>query len=349
MSRLRSTPPHPSTRSHRTTVLTAVGALAAGSVLAVAAPASAAPLVDGYLEVHADFDDDGPATCALTSGLEAHGGAVVSSAAPGSRSVSAQGVITDSADPADVTSVAAAASARTSATEVAGSLGRLVHVTTLSASVQAAQGPGSACAADALATSELSTKLVVSEPGWLTLEAVVPGALVLELSLSSTSATGGELGFHVSDLEATQRFTHFFGAGSYELDATFHLPVETPLPIGRPTSASATGRLTASFAPAGSATAPAAGAARRFVDLPTERGCTSDSVSPSLRGPTRKLARVVYRVDGRRAATVRRPRPGKVTVLRGLRDDRPVTLRATVTTRKGKVRNVARTYLACSS
>jgi hypothetical protein len=97
----------------------------------------------------------------------------------------------------------------------------------------------------------------------------------------------------------------------------------------------------------GGAWGRATGSGRSQVGLPAARSCPSGTVRVQLKRPTRNARKVVLLLDGKRRATVKRPKPGRAVVVRRARAGAGVTVSAAITRASGKVLTTSREYAAC--
>ncbi len=199
------------------------------------------------------------------------------------------------------------------------------------------------------ALAGMVTDFDLRRPHLVSLVVRTSGRLGGSYALDRVSDPIGGIAGSGEDLPSEQRTTAFLKAGAYQLSGDFDTGVASPILAGDPTSSAGTVSMTARFTPAGAATSASAGAGRSLVTLPAARRCASRSLVATLRSGSSRLDRVVFFVNGRRHAVVGTPTGGRSVVLRNLRGDRAVTVRALLDPKRGRDTAVVRHYAPCTA
>lgn len=334
-------------------------ALGAAALVGTAPTAHAAPPVGGAF-AGTTFDHDGDPTCALVDTSNGDEVALPANGVPVKRSYSTTGTVTDSNDPEDVTRLTASVTGTARATTVGGTLGTFAVTSNARATASATQGASSSCIGEAEATAGAVVQFQLTTPGWLTITTATSRGGTAQIAV--TSADDGETA-HAEinqDVQGTSTRRVYLPVGMFAIYVNHGVTAYTGSDA-RP-SAAASLTTTASFVPAGSATAPAAGAAAPYVALGA-RGCAARTVSATF--PSAKLrskiATTTFYVNGVRRAVVKGG-PTKPVVL-GAVPTGAVTVKAVVQlkstkkktkkgkkpkTVKGKVLTVSRSYVGCA-
>lgn len=338
----------PSTRRLPALALSA----ALGTALLAAAPSASAVPGEGVLFAGTAFSRGGTATCELVDNGDGDNAPLLANGVPVTRTYTTTGTVIDSADVGDFTQLAAKSTSTARATLAGGSLSTLELSTFGQTSASAVQGEATECQGDAEATGGTMLEFSLANPGWLT--------------LTTTTTAGGESQIVVQSASGDQavmevdRGTHgtstrrmFFPAGIYMVQIAHSVWSSTD---GGPAAASASMKGTVTFAPAGAATAAAAGTGTPYVALGA-RSCAADSVTATF--PSAKLrkriASTTFLVNGVKKATVKKATTAPV-VLTGISDTAAATVQAVVQLKdtkkkgkkvKGKKVVTARSYLPC--
>lgn len=326
-------------------------ALAGAFLLTVnTAPAHAAP---GFTEVESDpyaggylnggaCSSSGASHPSIPAVPITENGAAVTSTATASTTYAADG------DPTDTVTTTATIKTTARATS---SGGRPTSVTmTYSGTVQSvASKATSACTVLTYAGVDSDFRFTITTPTWATMTATRKGHGYTEVYLYDVNSDGYE-DLYGRNLDGTSTSTVYLPAGTY----AGYLEAEARTTGGNKTfTASMSGRASLKLAPAGSASAVPAGTAKKHVTLPTARNCGANNAAVKLttkKKRVKKIERVTYTVNGRKAATLKgkKVRKGRTVALR-VPAAAPATIKATVTLKNGKKRTVQATYLACTS
>jgi hypothetical protein len=155
-----------------------------------------------------------------------------------------------------------------------------------------------------------------------------------------------------SDL--TQRI--YLPAGTWILSLQAQGIIQAPTPsLSMASPRTATADLSLTFDEPGVATGAAEGDAGKYVDLAAGRTCGAGSLaatwkSKAGKGDKRTVKKAVFRVDGAKVKTVKKPTKKQVTTLTGLDPDEMAEVSVTLKlVKKGAGKpDVERTYLACT-
>ncbi len=211
------------------------------------------------------------------------------------------------------------------------------------------KGTNTGCDSLGLALAGMVTDFDLHRPTLVNLAVRTTGRLGGSYSLDRVSDPIGGVAGSGEDLPSVQRTTALLTAGTYQLSGDFDTGVSSPILAGDPRSSAGTVSMTAIFTPAGLATSASRGAGRSLVTLPASRACAPRTLTATLRSGASRLDRVVFYVNGRRHAVVGTPAGGRSVVLRNLRGNRAVTVRALLDPKRGRNTQVVRQYAACTA
>ncbi|WP_134740401.1 hypothetical protein [Nocardioides sp. 503] len=340
--------PAPARRRHRALVLTLSGGLLLAGLVGTAGPAAAAPVATGQITAGIEFAklSGSAATCSVPSPGDDAAVPFTSDSGGKTASLSGTATVADSNDAADVTSLTASAKTSARTTAVAGSLRDLDVTSALRARFISAQGFNSSCKVSVQATAATQTAFDVSRPGWLTLVATKGQGGYGVLAVAGPTGVFQTYALRVRSSDSYRFFLP--EAGQYQISVQVAAPVETPDGPDDPTDESVSLKVHGEFRTAGVATGNPVGAGASFLALGSQRSCAADTLAATFTAQARKVKTATIYVNGRRVATVRKPKAGRVVTLTHLSDTQPVSVRAVLARKAGKPVTVTRSYLACS-
>ena len=213
----------------------------------------------------------------------------------------------------------------------------------------------STCQIHIYSEAQLDFAFTVTTPGFLTFSRKLRGTMYTEFYIEADLPDNNPYYETYGDgllLDSTEVL--YLPAGQYDGYFSAEQNKSTPVAVSRTGSSV----MRATFAPAGSQSAAAAGKGKRYVSLPaTARSCAASSISTSItgnKGRAKQIKQVKFLVNGKKAKTVKKPKKGQSVVLTGITAGADVNLKAVAKLNKkanGKPRKpveVTASYVACS-
>jgi hypothetical protein len=275
---------------------------------------------------------------------------------PVTTTVSSSATYTHNVDNTDVTTMSASVSSTVKATQAGGALKTLAVDSLAQLSLQATKGTAQACGAsvNAQAVDVASFDL--------------PSAKYVRVTIKSKSMVGGVILQNTAGLigGASQNVNYFLhsnlsqtlylNAGTWIIQVQQQSVIQAPTPTQTmPSPVNAKIDLDMIFDDPGVATGAAQGDADKYLDLAAGRTCGTGSLSATWKskagkGDKRTVKKAVFRVDGAKVKTVKKPTKKQVTTLTGLDPDEMADVSVTLKlVKKGAGKpTVERTYLACT-
>jgi hypothetical protein len=347
----------PSRRVRVAAVLTTAAAL--GGLSLTAAPPASAVVLDPTSISHTsvDFDDDPAAgvTCTGTGTGNVADLPLVADGQPHSVSATADATDTNNADPTDVSTAHATAGRTATLTQAAGQLSHISFHDGFSATMSSTKGTAQKCNLSTLVGSTAQLKFDLVRPTYVTVKATSRGMIAEAVVANDMSALGGVPGPNSSLVAAISGGQHGTGEGHLLLPAgTAYIGINiTESGATAPTSASGTADIDVSFDQPGLATSATTGDGKKYVDLPAADDCTTHAAvatwkAKAGKGKHLRVKKAVFKVDGVKVASVKKPKKKETTILRGLPAENAFTITGTLELVKGGTVTVTRDYQACS-
>lgn len=336
----------------------------ATTVLALVAAATLVPSPAHAVLLQAEAEADvsiygfgGPATCTVTGpeGAEERK-AFTDDGGWTTVTASATRTVADTAAPTDRTVIEARSTAEVRATNAEGAFRSLEVRGSARVVTTADLGAEAGCGLRGSAEPRVRAGIVLTQPGWLTIDLDSRGADSYGASLRIATERLGEyreLELRTSDGLVSTRVHR--PAGAYEVDTTLDGGS-----FGDPGTEETSFSATLTFVPdvttpapvvqAGVATAAAQGKGRTYVSLPARVSCSDGTARLRLAGKAtalKKVRKATFAATGAKAVKLTKVKPGKTVRLRGITTTGPVTIRATFQLTNGKKATVKRSYAAC--
>jgi len=333
-----------------------VTALTAACLLAVPSPSHAGVLDTPQTQTGIGFNGSGSCTQTGAGNTSSPVTPFAADGVPVTTTSSSSATYTHNVDNTDVTTMTGTVSNTVTATQAGGALRTLdVHSTSL-LTLAAAKGTAQAC--NASVSSQLANVAVFDLPSPKYVTARITsngsfGAVVIQSSLGPIGGIFQTVNFFLhSDL--TQRVYLPAGTWMVQLQAQSVIQAPTPsLTMASPRPGEADLYLT--FDEPGAAAGAAKGDAGAYVDLAAGRTCGDGSLSATWKrkagkGDKRTVKKAVFRVDGAKVKTVKKPTKKQVTTLIGLDPEEMAVVSVTLKlVKKGAGKpTVERSYLACT-
>ncbi len=201
---------------------------------------------------------------------------------------------------------------------------------------------------------------IINSYSYLTLDsALPPGFMTLRMDVSGDAQgyfdlSGGESDPGVTvygDSPGRVDYTVFVKGGDYQLGLDAETDLTRPVDASSPTSKAGRVTVRGSYVGLGDATTKARGKAKRYVSLGGQRSCSAGTIVAQVSGKAsraRAIDTLKVKVNGKRAAKLRKPRAGTRLSLKAPTSSRTAEVVATVKTTKGRTKTVSRSYAPCS-
>jgi hypothetical protein len=270
--------------------------------------------------------------------------------------VGSSATITHNVDNTDVTTMTASITNTVRATQAGGALRTLDVDATSQLSLQATKGTAQACNASVTAQAVNVGSFDLPTPKYVTAQVRSKGAIgALVLQHSGGVLVGGlqQVNYFLHS-NLTQRI--YLPAGTWIVQIQNQKVLQAPTPaLTMPSPSSSTLDLGLTFDDPGVATGAAKGQGSKYLDLAAGRTCAAGSLTGTWKakagkGDKRKVKKAVFRVDGVKVKTVKKPKKKQTTTLTGLNPDEMAEVTVTLKLVKKGAENltVERTYLPCT-
>lgn len=186
-------------------------------------------------------------------------------------------------------------------------------------------------------------------PGFVSVRMVVTGDAQGAFDLQGDTDPGVRI---YGDVPGRVDYTFFVSGDDYRIGLDGDTVLRRPENDSSPTSRSGRVTVRGSYVGIGEATSRSTGSAKRYVGLGGRRSCATNTIGAKVTGNAsraRTIKKLVIKVNGKRAAKARGPKPGQALTLRGPGSTQAATLVAKVRTTKGRTKTVTRSYAACSA
>lgn len=330
-------------RTRRALALSATGVLAAGLAWLPAGPASATVAALFGAGGHAQTGS----SCTLTSGdANPTDNTPLFSAGTKSRSVNLDATFTNTADPTDVVHASGHYSGSTTVEKKRGNLSSVVLSGRGSVSIDSAQGSSTAC--DPSAYVAVATQLQFDEtsPGWLYVQrSTVDKPGLAETIFAKNTLTGAPVIFELYQGGRSNASTRgFLEPGTYAGGIAVGLTAGNQIVLEKTQPRSSASVV---FHRAGSALRGTRGPGRAYVSFPSSVSCATHRATLRWRSSAGKVASGSFYVNGKKKASVSRPRSGRKIVLRHLRSSADIVLSTKLHLDNGSSASAKRRYVPC--
>ena len=294
-------------------------------------------------------------TCTQTGGVAPVPGTFAADGVPVQTSNSANVTVTKTGDPSDVTTVAATATGSIKATQAGGMLKTVDASVSFQSSLSAALGTAQTCNTQLQPVIQYTATSDFPVARYATLDVDSKHAIGALQVVSTAGILGGAAAtVTYGHGQGTQRV--YIPAGTWQIvvQALDQLRAPTPTLSG-PASKSSSVTMHMSLDEPGTAITKETGNGSKYLDLAAGRTCSAGSLtatwkSKAGKGEDVKIKKAVFRVNGEKVATVKKPKKGKKTTLTGLDPDELADVTVTLKLMKkgaGKA-TVERSYLPCT-
>lgn len=293
--------------------------------------------------------------CTLSGGAPSAVGTFAADGVPVQTTYSAGGTVTKNGNPSDATTISAALSSTIRATQAGGALKTVDVSASMQSSLAAALGTAQACNTSIQPSVTYNGALDLPTPRYATLHIDSKHAIgVIQMLNAGGPLDGTAATVIYGHGTSTQRTYIPAGSWVFIIQAADQLKASTPT-ASFPSSKSSSVAIHMSFDEPGSAITEETGDGSKYLDLAAGRTCAAGSLTATWKGKAGKgdnikIKKAVFRVDGAKVATVKRPAKGKRTTLSGLDPDTTADVSVTLKLMKkgaGKA-TVERSYLPCT-
>jgi hypothetical protein len=338
-------------------------AAAAGLTLAVTglvvapSPARAAAITSGTVQAARTVSEVGPATCNISDGSGSESGPFTSSGVAVTRTESGTTTLVDQGDAGDTTQVVQKSTAKVQAKEAKGQLVSVALTSKLEVAFQSAQGAATDC--DATAQLSVQTGYAVNLGGsrWVTHRAEGLPSNAVYIAVYSRTSPASPAVSHVVTMQGTPRgrvaAEVLLPAGTYEVVNIVATTWAGPQVASDPASFSAAPWVATTYAPIGSARTAALGDATRFVATDKSVNCAKKSLGMKFTSAAGKVnggvvEKAIFRVNGKKAKSIRNPKKGTKVILKRIAADRDTDLKVTLRFTNGGTASLTRSYWSCT-
>lgn len=344
----------------RAASLVGAGALVAGVLGGVPAPATAAVLVAPQVAATVDFSFFPTSGACTQAGSDAtqtipFGADGVAKTATASSSAT----VTHNTDATDVTTLNGSMSSTATAQQAGGQLSKVTVSTNYSTAVSSTLGAAQKCGAEVSVSGVAQYGFDLVAPTLVTVTLNSHGGIAQAISGAGLSgpatqiAVAGAIG---GGPHATSTGTVLLPAGTNYIALQVHQDaLEAPSPTSSRTSASGNSTMTVAFQTPGIATTATAGDGKKYLEPAAGRDCGAGALastwkSKAGKGDHRKVKKAVFYVNDVKVKTVKKPKKKQLTTLTGLNPEQTAHLEVVIKLAAkgaGKV-SVERDYLPCS-
>lgn len=208
--------------------------------------------------------------------------------------------------------------------------------------------PTSSCSTYTYAGTDVDYDFTLTAPTWVDFSMSRKGPMYTEVYLYLEDADP-YIDTYGREVDGNARGTYLLKPGRYR--GYLEGEIRT---YGSTASATRKGSAALSlvFAPVGSANAKPSGKAKPYASLPSARTCATHDAKAKLTSNAKrakKISSVVYKVNGRKVATLKGKKvaKAKLTSLK-IADDKAAKVEALVTLKNGKKLSTKASYLACT-
>jgi hypothetical protein len=333
-----------------------VVALAAAGLLAVPSTSHAGVLDTPQAQAEVDFDGSAGCTQSGVGDVVSPATPFAADGVPVTTTASSSATYTHNVDNTDVTTMTGSITQTIRVTQAGGAL-KTVDVDSQSQlSLQATKGTAQACDASVGAFASDLGYFDLPTPKYVTVQLKSKGGLGYVLFQNTTSVFDGATQTVNYFLHSNMTQRVYLPAGTWIMLMQNQNVIQAPTPAMTMSSPStSTLEMHMTFDDPGVATGAAKGGGSKYLDLAAGRTCAAGSLSGKWKakagkGANRTVKKAVFRVDGVKVKTVKKPKKKQTTTLTGLDPDEMAEVSVTLKLVKkgaGKL-TVERTYLPCT-
>ena len=328
--------------------------LAAAGLLVAPAPARAGVLDTPLSQTSAISSASGG--CTSTGGPSVNTpGTFAADGVPVTTTASTSFTWTKTGDPTDVTTVSGTTTGTITATQAAGTLKTVDLSTSYQTALSSALGTAQACNAQVQVGSVYQAMFDLPTAKSVTVDVTTKGTYaVLALQNTSNPASSSDQSIsYFLHSHATKEM--YLPAGTYIFQIQGLGIHQAPTPAA-PSPATKSGSLAAhvSFEEPGTAKAATSGTGTKYLDLGAARSCAAGSLtgtwkSKAGKGKGAKIKKAVFKVNGAKVRTVKKPKKGSTTTLTGLDPEQSidVTVALKLVKKGAGTVTVERSYRPC--
>lgn len=331
-------------------------ALAAGGLLAVPSTAHAGVLDTAQSQTAVTFSGSGSCTQSGAGNASSPATPFLADGVPVTTTSSSSATYTHNVDNTDVTTLTGSITNTVRATQAGGALKTLDVDATSQLSVQSTKGTAQACAASVSTTALNVGTFDLPSPKYVTVQLKskrAVGVIVLQNTAGLVNGALQQVNYFLHS-NLTQRM--YLPAGNWVVQMQNQNVLQAPTPALTMASPSTSVLdVSMTFDDPGVATGVAKGAANKYLDLADGRTCAAGTLTGTWtgkagKGDNRTVKKAVFRVDGVKVKSVKKPKKKQVTTLTGLNPDEMAAVSVTLKLVKkgaGKL-TVERSYLPCT-
>lgn len=341
------------TSSRRVGFAGLIVSLAAGTLLLAPAPAQAGVLDGPVSTATVTVSQDG--TCTQSGIAPANAGTFAADGVPVQATYATSGAVTKTGNPADVTNFSTSLTSTIEATQAGGVLKSVDVSASFQTSLAAALGTAQTCNASVQPGITYAATLDLPAARYVTLDVDSRHAIgVIQLVSTAGIYSGAAATVTYGHGKGTQRA--YLPAGNWQLivQAADQLSASTPA-VAFPGSKTSSVTLHLSLDDPGTPITTKTGDGSKYLDLAAGRNCAAGALTATWKSKAGKrdkvkIKKAVFRVNGVKVATVKKPKKGKTTTLTGLDPDTTADVLVTLKlVRKGAgSATVERSYLPCT-
>jgi hypothetical protein len=333
------------------TVVTALAVV----VLPTPSASAAVAITDGQFAVNRFVNDDGPDTCTVTNDSNASPvTAFTSNGTTASAAVNGSSTITNDGDGADSSVLTNSASAKVRAIQKGGRLRAVRADLTTSTKLIANQGLATDCDPEAQESLQLVFSVNLPATQWATItlsgaQRIVTAQLLMSRISPPTEGIQMLLGAG-GKFDNTARVLLPAGVYTFQVQVT-HLFM-APQSAAEPSAQSGVISLDVALADAGGAIAQAQGSGKKYVALGKAVKCSGDKLVSAMTkaagiGPTAKVKKVTFFVNGKKKKSVNLPTRGDKITLTKMPAKDTMVVKVVVNLFGGGSATATRSYLSC--
>lgn len=333
-----------------------VVALAATGLLAVPSAAYAGVLDSAQTQSGVSFGGSGSCTETGPGDVTSPASPFAADGVPVTTTASSSATYTHNVDNTDVTNMTASVTNTVRATQAGGALKTVDVDVTAQLALQAAKGAAQACNASVQSAGVAVGSFDLPTPKYVTVQVKSKGGLGYVTFLNSAGPTGGAVQNVNYFLHSSLTQRVYLPAGTWVMQIVNQSVIQAPTPsTTMPSPAASKLDIDITFDEPGVATDAAKGDAGKYLALADGRNCAAGSLSGTWKkkagkGDNRKVKKAIFRVNGVKVLTVKKPKKKQVTTLTGLDPDEMAEVAVTLKmVEKGAPKlTVERTYLPCT-
>ena len=342
----------------RARILALAVGLAAGGVLSVpTAPAQAGVFDSPQLRTQVSFNAGGPGVCTGSPPGPAMVGPVPFAAdgVPVTSTGTFSRTYTNNGDAGDITKLDSTMTSTVAVTGTPTSLTGIKFHSTSHSSVASTRGTAQQCGASVTTISFAQFTFDLAAPRAVVMHASGGGIVQVQFSRTVPSGPAEAVSLTLAGSGSGEGdAVKILSPGTWTASLAEQSQIAAPKPATPTTSISGDVSAEVSFTDPGVATGPATGDGNKFLKTADARTCAGSALTATWRakagtGQRRTVKKAVFLVNGIKAATVRKPKKGKVTTLTGLTAGKPADLevRITLAAKGAGTVTVERSYLIC--